>query len=160
MSWTPSYSVHLQGTSSPSHGSLELTTANTEDENSQVLPTDHDDTFVTQISPDTARIAECPSINEATEVQDKEVPETQDVQVIKDSSHAEQAEQDVEAVVVPQVIGQQAVECESLVQEPVQDESVPYCKTPTEIRLGSEITEKARIFLSSQILSKNSISHS
>ena len=154
MSWTPSYSVHSQGSSSPSHASLELTTANTEDKNSQILPTDHDDTFVTQTSPDTARIAECPSISEATEVQDREVLEAQDVRVIE--SHEEQ---EIKAVAAPRVIGQQAVEFESLVEEPVQDEGeVPYYETPTELHLGSEITEKARIFLSSQILSKDSIS--
>ena len=155
MSWTPSYSVHSQGSLSPSHASLELTTANTEDENSQVLPIDHSDTFVTQTSPGTARIDEFSSISETTEVQDRGVSEAQDVRVIEDSSHEEQ---EIEVVVAPQVSGQQAVECGSLVEEPVQDESVPYYETPTELHLGSEITEKARIFHSSQILSKDSIS--
>ena len=155
MSWTPSYSVHSQGSSSPSHAPLELTTANTEDENSQVLPTDHGDTFVTQTSPGTARIDECSSIGETTEVQDREVSEAQDVRVIEDSSHEEQG---IEVVAAPQVFDQQAVECDSLVEEPVQDENVPYYETPTGLHLESEITEKARIFHSSQILSKDSIS--
>lgn len=139
MSWTPSYSVHSQGSPSPNHAPLEQATAFTEQENTRIIS----DTYVAQTPSDADKTIVYPSISEATEIKDVELIQDQDVQVIKDSSHEEQEPE--AAVVASQVVERQEVECESLVQEPVQDESEPCYEAPTELHIEPEVTQKVRV---------------
>lgn len=153
LSWTPSYSVHSQGSPSPSHASLEPEAAARSEDDAQVTSTSHEDVPVpvaqAATSPDASEGAEHSTSAETVGVEpapaEKSVAAPQELlQAAEDLRTSHEEKEPTTATTVLAVV-EQETEPESQARELGQDESVPAETVPIELETTykSLITEVA-----------------